>query len=64
MSLDKSTLQRIEKLAGRAGNAAFRKKKHDLIAECMRLQGAGGNVERFLAHEEVAAMRGHFEGGK
>lgn len=60
MQLDKQTMSRIEKLAGRAGNSAFRQRKHDLIAEALRLQEAGGNVERFLAHEELDALKGHF----
>ncbi|PWB40705.1 MAG: hypothetical protein C3F19_09435 [Rhodocyclales bacterium] len=60
MRLEKTLLSRIETLAGRAGNAAFRQKKHDLIAECLRLQGAGGNVERYLAHEELSALSSHF----
>lgn len=64
MRLEKTLLSRIETLARRAGNAAFRQKKHDLIAECLRLQGAGGNVDRFLANEEFDALRGKFRGGR
>lgn len=60
MRLDKTLLSRIEALAGRAGNAAFRQRKHDLIAEALRLLETGGNVERFLAHEELSALSSHF----
>lgn len=63
MRLDKTLLQRIEVLAGRAGNTAFRQRKHDLIAECLRLLESGGNPDRHLAHEEMDALRGHFGGG-
>ena len=60
MRLEKTLLSRIETLAGRAGNAAFRQKKHDLIAECLRLLETGGNPDRFLAHEELGALTSHF----
>lgn len=63
MRLDSQTVQRIERLAGRAGNTAFRQRKHDLIAECLRLLETGGNPDRFLAHEEIEALRGRFEKG-
>lgn len=63
MRLDKTLLQRIEVLAGRAGNTAFRQRKHDLIAEAMRLLETGGNVDRFLAHEEMDALCRKFGGG-
>jgi hypothetical protein len=61
VKLDLQTIQRIEKLAGRAGNEAFKGRKRYLIAECLRLQEAGGNPERFLAHEELSALGKHFE---
>lgn len=60
MRLDIATMRRIEAIAGRAGNTAFRQRKRGLIAECLRLQGAGGNVERYLAHEELSALSSHF----
>ncbi len=63
MRLDSQTMQRIEKLAGRAGNEAFRQRKHGLIAECRRLLETGGNPGRFLAHLEIEALRGRFERG-
>lgn len=63
MRLDKQTLARIEALAGRAGNTAFKARKHDLIAEAMRLLETGGNVDRFLAHEEMDALCRKFGGG-
>lgn len=63
MKLDKQTLARIEALAGRAGNTAFRQRKHDLIAECLRLLETGGNPDRHLAHEEMDALRRKFGGG-
>lgn len=62
MQLDAKTMKRIEAIAGRAGNTAFRQRKHDLIAEALRLQEAGGNVERWLTHAELDALKGHFEG--
>ena len=63
MRLDKQTLARIEALAGRAGNTAFKARKHDLIAECLRLLETGGNPDRHLAHEEMDALRRKFEFG-
>ncbi len=60
MLLDKQTMSRIEKLVGRAGNEAFRQRKHGLIAEALRLREAGGNVERYLANEELSALSSHF----
>ena len=63
MRLDKQTLARIEALAGRAGNTAFRQRKHDLIGECLRLLETGGNPDRFLAHEEMDTLRQKFGGG-
>jgi hypothetical protein len=63
MKLDKQTLARIEALAGRAGNTAFRQRKHDLIAECLRLLESGGNPDRHLAHEEMDALCRKFGGG-
>lgn len=64
MRLDIATMRRIAAIAGRAGNTAFRQRKHGLIAEALRLREAGGNVDRFLANEEFDALRGKFRGGK
>lgn len=60
MRLDAKTMRRIEALAGRVGNEAFRQRKHGLIAEALRLREAGGNVDRFLTHEELSALTSHF----
>lgn len=60
MRLDAATMKRIEVLAKRAGNTAFRQRKHDLIAECLRLLETGGNPDRHLAHEELSALSSHF----
>lgn len=60
MRLDAQTLQRIEKLAGQAGNLAFRQRKHDLIAECLRLLETGGNPDRYLAHQELDGLKTRF----
>lgn len=63
MKLDKATMARIEAIAGRRANASFKTVKHDLIAEAMRLLETGGNVDRFLAHEEMDALCRKFGGG-
>lgn len=61
MQLDAKTMKRVEAIAGRAGNEAFKTRKRELLAEAVRLRQSGGNVERWLTHEELDALKGHFE---